>query len=141
MDPWIHGPAAGAAARAATGAAAGAAATAATVCTLSCRYRRVQSAPCIITSECGGVDRTAYFIPVCVGLNLGKVCWFPPLPLLLPGGLGSLQQKNIVTRSFRGGPGGPSGLAWLGLAWLGLAWLGLAWLGLACLGLACLGLL
>ena len=33
MDPWIHGPAAGAAARAAAGAAAGAAAFAATVCT------------------------------------------------------------------------------------------------------------
>ena len=33
MDPWIHGPAAGAAVRAAAGAAAGAAASAATVCT------------------------------------------------------------------------------------------------------------
>ena len=49
MDPWIHGSAAGAAARAAAGAAAGAAASAATVGTLSCRYRRPQNAPPIIT--------------------------------------------------------------------------------------------
>ena len=61
------------------------------------------------------------------------------LLLLLPtGGAGSFQQEYIVERPSWGGPGGPSGLAWLGLAWLGgpAAWLGLAWLGLAWLGLA-----
>ena len=77
-----------------------------------------------------------------LGWALAKFAGFCRRHRRLPGGLGSFQQKNIVTRSFRGGPGGNTrlGLAWLGLAWLGLAWLGLAWLGLASLRLTWLGL-
>ena len=51
-----------------------------------------------------------------VGLGLRRVSWDL---LLLPSGLGPFQHEYIVTKSSRGGPGGPGGLAWLGLG-LGL---------------------
>ena len=53
-----------------------------------------------------------------VGLGLRRVSWVLLL-LLLPSGLDPFQHEYIVTKSSRGGPGGPGGLAWLGLG-LGL---------------------
>ena len=51
-----------------------------------------------------------------VGLGLRRVSW-DLLLLHLPSGLDPFQHEYIVTKSSRGGPGGPGGLAWLGLAW------------------------
>merc|ERR1712118_648026 len=62
--------------------------------------------PEIYQSE-GVVDRTAHFIPVRVGLALGRIYWFPPPPLSSAGWFRLIRAERHSDKVFPGGPGIP----------------------------------